>query len=375
MALVRREQGSLRPSVLRDALWLRALRAPRTGRRGGKLWLVVVPLIVATAVEGLLVIPGPGGRDFAEFLGSDAGEGVLAGSWGWFALIAVLVVFNTALGEEPLFRGYLLPRMNERFGRRDWLANGVLFAGYHLYTPWVIPTTLLDTFILSYPRGATAVRSSASPYTARRASSCSGLCSRWFSAAPTTRPTRSAGEYGAAPPYSPGRLSSEGQSEPRPSGVQRRVDRATRLGDGGVVVGEGGPRGRQGSNPVEDQTAAYQCGAHTPSDARGPGGQDSIRVENGMPSQSHSQRRCCSGARRKSPASMTGTSMPCSSQSFISHPCWGRPMSSGSQVSRARTYEATTSTGSRISNTLRKRSVQRRSISRETWCAACRRDG
>ena len=151
MALVKREQGSLRPSVLRDALWLRAPRAPSTVRRGGKLWLVVVPLIVASAVEGLMVIPGPGGRDFAEFLGSYAGEGFLAGSWGWFAIIATLSVFNTVLGEELLFRGYLLPRMNGRFGRRDWLANGVLFAGYHLHTPWVIPTTLLDTFILSYP--------------------------------------------------------------------------------------------------------------------------------------------------------------------------------------------------------------------------------
>jgi uncharacterized protein len=151
MALVRREQGSLRPSVLRDALWLRAPRAPKTGRRGGKLWLVVVPLIVASAVEGLLVIPGPGARDFVEFLGSDAGEDFLAGAWGWFAIIAVLVVFNTVLGEELLFRGYLLPRMNGRFGRRDWVANGVFFAAYHLHTPWVIPTTLLDTFILSYP--------------------------------------------------------------------------------------------------------------------------------------------------------------------------------------------------------------------------------
>jgi CAAX protease family protein len=151
MALVRREQGTLRWPVLRDALWLRSPRAPRTGRRGGKLWIVVLPLIVASAVEGLLVIPGPAGRDFAEFLGSDAGEGLLAGSWGWFAIIATLVVFNTALGEELLFRGYLLPRMNGRFGRRDWLANGVLFAAYHLHTPWVIPTTLLDTFILSYP--------------------------------------------------------------------------------------------------------------------------------------------------------------------------------------------------------------------------------
>ncbi len=151
MALVRREQGSLRWPVVRDALWLRAPRAPRTGRRGGKLWLLVLPLSVAIAAEGLLAITGPESREFFEFLGSDAGENLLAGSWGWFAIITALVVFNTALGEELLFRGYLLPRMNGRFGRRDWLANGVLFAGYHLHMPWVIPTTLLDTFILSYP--------------------------------------------------------------------------------------------------------------------------------------------------------------------------------------------------------------------------------
>jgi uncharacterized protein len=151
MILVRREQGTLRWPVVRDALWLRGPRAPRTGRRGGKLWLLVLPLSVAVAAEGLLEIPGPAARDLFEFLGSDAGEGLLAGSWGWFAIIATLVVFNTALGEEFLFRGYLLPRMNGQFGRRDWLANGVLFAGYHLHMPWAIPTTLLDTFILSYP--------------------------------------------------------------------------------------------------------------------------------------------------------------------------------------------------------------------------------
>jgi membrane protease YdiL (CAAX protease family) len=151
MTLVRREQGTLRWPVVRDALWLRAPRAPRTGRRGGKLWLLVLPLAVATAAEGLLVIPGPAGRDFFEFLGSDAGEGLLAGSWGWFAIIATLIVFNTVLGEEFLFRGYMLPRMNRQFGQRDWLANGVLFAGYHLHMPWAIPTTLMDAFIISYP--------------------------------------------------------------------------------------------------------------------------------------------------------------------------------------------------------------------------------
>jgi uncharacterized protein len=41
--------------------------------------------------------------------------------------------------------------MNGVFGRRDSVANGVLFAIYHLHMPWVTPTTVLDTFILSYP--------------------------------------------------------------------------------------------------------------------------------------------------------------------------------------------------------------------------------
>jgi membrane protease YdiL (CAAX protease family) len=152
LILVAREQSTLRWSVLRDALWLRAPRSPRTGRRGGRLWLVVLPLIVAFGAEEL--VPGPtipAGRDFVEFLDSQVGHSLLAGSWDWFAIIAALAVFNTVLGEELLFRGYLLPRMNGEFGRRDWIANGVLFAVYHLHMPWVIPAALLDTFIISYP--------------------------------------------------------------------------------------------------------------------------------------------------------------------------------------------------------------------------------
>jgi uncharacterized protein len=151
MVLVAREQGTLRWSVLKDALWLRAPRAPRTGRRGGRAWLIVLPLLVAFAAEEFISVRGPASRDFADFLSSHAGHTLLAGSWGWFAIIGTLLVFNTVLGEELLFRGFLLPRMSGVFGRRDWLANGVLFAMYHLHIPWAIPTTLLDTFILAYP--------------------------------------------------------------------------------------------------------------------------------------------------------------------------------------------------------------------------------
>jgi uncharacterized protein len=151
MILVRREQGTLRWSVLREALWLRAPRSPRSGRSGGRLWLIVLPLILAFGAEELISVAGPANRDFGTFLGSHAGHALFAGSWGWFAIVAALAVFNTVLGEELLFRGFLLPRMQGVFGRRDWVANGVLFGLYHLHMPWAIPTALFDTFILAYP--------------------------------------------------------------------------------------------------------------------------------------------------------------------------------------------------------------------------------
>jgi len=63
----------------------------------------------------------------------------------------VELIFNTVLGEELLFRGLLLPRMHGAFGDRDWVANGVLFAAYHLHIPWAMPVILLDTLLISYP--------------------------------------------------------------------------------------------------------------------------------------------------------------------------------------------------------------------------------
>ena len=152
--LIHRERGSVRWPVLKDALWLRAPRSPTTGRVGGRLWLVLVPALLIFTAEGFIPypFPPPTGHDFAAFVGSDAGAALMSGNWGWFALIVALSVFNTVLGEELLFRGVLLPRMKGAFGRFDWVANGVLFALYHLHMPWVIPATLVgDTFALSYP--------------------------------------------------------------------------------------------------------------------------------------------------------------------------------------------------------------------------------
>lgn len=152
LLLVHRERGTLRWSVVRDALWLRAPSSPRSGRSGGRMWFVLVPFIVLFAAEQFLPSPPiPGGRDFSVFLASATGHDFFHGSWGWLAVVAAMGLFNTVLGEELLFRGFLLPRMQGRFGRADWLVNGILFAVYHLHTPWVIPATLIDTVALALP--------------------------------------------------------------------------------------------------------------------------------------------------------------------------------------------------------------------------------
>jgi len=103
--------------------------------------------------------PGPLARDFADFLDSDRGEDFFRGAWGWFAVVVVLAVFNTVLGEELLFRGLLLPRMQRVFGGGTGSPTAALFAVYHLHQRWVIPTTLVEgIFLEAYPFAAVPER-------------------------------------------------------------------------------------------------------------------------------------------------------------------------------------------------------------------------
>ena len=128
LIMVRREQRNLRWPVVKAALWLQAPRNPRGGRVGGLLWLVLVPcLLTFGAEEAIPELSPAAGHDLPTFMQSTGVTQMLSGSWTWFAVITTLVLFNTVLGEELLFRGRLLPRMGA-IGRGDWPANGVLFA-------------------------------------------------------------------------------------------------------------------------------------------------------------------------------------------------------------------------------------------------------
>jgi membrane protease YdiL (CAAX protease family) len=151
LALVAQEQRTLRWSAVREALWLHAPSDAR-GRRGGRLWLWLLPFIAGIAALQLLPLhlKGPSTHDFGVFLDSTAGRDLLRGNWPLFALILVMAVFNTMMGEELLFRGFLLPRMRGGFGRFDWIANGVLMGLYHLHQPWSMPTSVLKGMMYAY---------------------------------------------------------------------------------------------------------------------------------------------------------------------------------------------------------------------------------
>jgi uncharacterized protein len=151
--LIAREQRSLRWPVVRDALWLRA-PSDRSGRRGGRVWLWMLVFLSGYALIPFvpLDLREPSERSFAELLTSADRHDVLHDSWALFALIVVMQLFNTVLGEELLFRGLLLPRMRGAFGQMDWVMNGVIFGLYHLHLPWSIPSaTVAGVFLFAYP--------------------------------------------------------------------------------------------------------------------------------------------------------------------------------------------------------------------------------
>lgn len=143
LAMVAHEQHSLRWPAIRQALWLHA-PCDQSGRRGGRLWLWLLYATLGVGVIQLLPIdlPAPASHGLGAFLKTSTGHALFHGNWALFALVVVMFVFNTVLGEELLFRGLLLPRMRAAFGKTDWIANGLLFGLYHLHQPWSIPSAI-----------------------------------------------------------------------------------------------------------------------------------------------------------------------------------------------------------------------------------------
>jgi membrane protease YdiL (CAAX protease family) len=157
MLVVRQEEGDLRWATVKRRLRLDVPRDPKTGERRPRLWLWVVPALLGIALLDVVlsstisdlwvsVFPffaEPAGYSLDAILQSAEILERLVGAWWFLALFVVNALFNTVLGEELLFRGVLLPKMEGVFGRWSWVANGVLFGFYHLHQPWGILTAIV----------------------------------------------------------------------------------------------------------------------------------------------------------------------------------------------------------------------------------------
>jgi membrane protease YdiL (CAAX protease family) len=166
MIIVRQEEGDLRWATVKRRLRLNTPRDPRTGETRSRLWLWVIPFLIAIVVWDVALrssvtrvwvslfpfIAEPPGYGFEAIFGSQEILNRLVGAWWFFGLIVVNAIFNTILGEEFLFRGVLLPKMEGVFGRWSWVANGVLHGLWHLHQPWGIAGSVIGSvFLYAFP--------------------------------------------------------------------------------------------------------------------------------------------------------------------------------------------------------------------------------
>jgi len=166
MIIVRQEEGDLRWATIKRRLRLNTPRHPKSGEPRRKLWLWVIPFLIAITVWEIALVPSvtrlwvstfpffaePPGYSLGAVFESQGTLDRLAGAWWFLGLFVVEAVFNSILGEEFLFRGALLPKMEGVFGRWSWLANGMLHGFWHLHQPWGIAGSVVSgAFLYAFP--------------------------------------------------------------------------------------------------------------------------------------------------------------------------------------------------------------------------------
>jgi hypothetical protein len=160
LVILYRELGTLRWSAIRRRTWLQSPQEPRTGEPNPKLYWWLLPALLFSGVVSLGLagyLDAPMVRLFpalqpAEFMDiSQLLDPQFRGQWWLLGVLLISHLLNYFLGEEFLFRGVLLPKMQGVFGKYDWLANGVLFGLYHLHKPWMLPSIIISSFAITWP--------------------------------------------------------------------------------------------------------------------------------------------------------------------------------------------------------------------------------
>ena len=128
---------NIRPMSNTDTLW--AL--------GGLFGVVILTGIVVTTFDKLFGLNLLSQDSYASFLRMEK----LKPNEYWLFLAWLPYFFFNIVGEELMWRGYLLPRQATALGRYAWVLNGFLWAIFHVGIGWRIAIVLLPIeFIVPY---------------------------------------------------------------------------------------------------------------------------------------------------------------------------------------------------------------------------------
>ena len=158
LLILYRELGTLRWSAIRQRTWLQTPRDPKTGQPRRRLFGWLLPAIFFSLLVNIGLIgyvnapmawlfPALQPAQFMDM--SKLATPQFQGQWWLLGILLVSAMFNYFLGEEFLFRGVLLPKMQGVFGKYDWVANAVLFGFYHLHKPWMILSIIVSSLAIT----------------------------------------------------------------------------------------------------------------------------------------------------------------------------------------------------------------------------------
>lgn len=159
--IVYHELGTLRWPTIRRRTWLNLPRDPQTGEPRAQLFWWLLPCGLFSALYGMsgigrflnapvtflfAFLSEPGYTDIRGLASPE-----FVGQWWLVGLALITIALNYFLGEEFLFRGVLLPKMQGVFGKWDWVANAALFGLYHLHKAWMIPSIAVGSLAMVWP--------------------------------------------------------------------------------------------------------------------------------------------------------------------------------------------------------------------------------
>lgn len=147
------------------SLWERMCFIRLSWKKWGiAIGLLVLAFVLAMAIQGVVPVfmdaLGLSAPDYMPFFlnpkinPAEADPAILSpgfdlkGKYNIIILMAVTLFLNI-LSEELYFRAWMLPKLS-KYGSWSWVINGILFAFYHSFQIWLLPSILIASLSFAF---------------------------------------------------------------------------------------------------------------------------------------------------------------------------------------------------------------------------------